>query len=84
MSGAPNPSDIEEMLRNVGFESVSITLKEESREFIKHWVEGSGAEEFVVSANIEARKPMSAATDATPQSIFAAPVVASLAEDDGC
>ena len=60
------------MLRNAGFESVSITLKEESREFIKHWVEGSGAEDYVVSANIEARKPLSAAADAPPPSIFAA------------
>jgi arsenite methyltransferase len=32
-------------------------MKEESREVIKQWLPGSGAEDFVVSANVSARKP---------------------------
>lgn len=32
-------------------------MKEESRAFIAKWIPGSGAENFVVSANIRARKP---------------------------
>jgi hypothetical protein len=59
------------MLSIAGFEAITINRKEESREFIKHWVPGSGAENFVVSANISATKPMSGAK-AAPQTIFAA------------
>ena len=34
-----------------------IEIKEESREIISQWMPGSGAEDYVVSANIQARKP---------------------------
>jgi hypothetical protein len=44
------------MLHAAGFESVTITHKNESKEFIKDWVPGSGAENFFVSADVEARK----------------------------
>lgn len=40
-----------------GFVDVSVELKEESREFIKDWLPGSGCEEYVVSANVTGRKP---------------------------
>lgn len=35
-----------------------MAVKPESREFIKDWIPGSGAENFVVSAIITARKPL--------------------------
>jgi AhpD family alkylhydroperoxidase len=59
VAGAALVSDVEEMLGNAGFGEISVTLKEASREFIKDWFPGSGVEDYVASANIEARKPNS-------------------------
>jgi hypothetical protein len=64
-------AELESMLCNAGFEAIIIDRKEESREFIKHWVPGSGAENFVVSANVSATKPMSGTTGVASQSILA-------------
>jgi hypothetical protein len=46
------------MLKAAGFRDVFVQLKEESREFIKDWMPGSGAEDFIVAANITATKPI--------------------------
>jgi len=43
-------------LEGAGFKDISVKMKEESREVIKQWLPGSGAEDFVVSAEITARK----------------------------
>lgn len=58
VAGAALVSDLEAALRSAGFENIRIVPKEESREFIREWAPGSRAEEFVVSANIEAVKPI--------------------------
>ena len=47
------------MLLDAGFADVRVVEKAESREFIKDWLPGSGAEDFVVSANVTATKPLS-------------------------
>ena len=57
VSGAPRLSDLESILLAAGFEDVSITVTEESREIIAGWMPGSGAEDFVASAKICAVKP---------------------------
>ena len=49
--------EIENILTQVGFVDISVERKPQSRDVIKNWLPGSGAEEFVVSANIKARKP---------------------------
>lgn len=41
-------------LKKAGFSKIHIAVKEQSREFIKDWFPGSGAENFVRSATIEA------------------------------
>lgn len=46
------------MLVDAGFTDVRVEEKAESREFIKDWMPGSGAEDYVVSANVTARKPL--------------------------
>jgi SAM-dependent methyltransferase len=56
IAGASTPQEIEQMLAQAGFSEIRIELKEESRLFIKDWVPGSGAENYVVSATIEAVK----------------------------
>ena len=43
-----------DMLVAAGFTDVRVEEKAESREFIKDWMPGSGAEDFVVSANVTA------------------------------
>ena len=59
VAGAALVSDVEEMLHAAGFGEISVTVKEVSREFIKDWFPGSGVEDYVASANIEATKPES-------------------------
>lgn len=49
--------DIEPMLRRVGFRKIQVKMKEESKEFIKDWMPGTGCEKYVVSAAITAVKP---------------------------
>ena len=48
---------IEECLAAAGFTDIRITPRPESRELIATWVPGSGIENYVVSAIVEARKP---------------------------
>lgn len=45
------------MLVDAGFVDVRVEEKAESREFIKDWMPGSGAEDYVVSANVTGVKP---------------------------
>ena len=48
---------MEVLLEKAGFANISVDIKEESREVIAQWMPGSGAEDYVVSANISATKP---------------------------
>jgi len=54
--GAARADDIRAMLADAGFSDVRVDVKEESREFIRDWVPGSRAEEYVASATIQAVK----------------------------
>jgi hypothetical protein len=45
------------MLLDAGFEKIHIGLREESRELIKTWATEHRAEDYVISAFIEAVKP---------------------------
>jgi SAM-dependent methyltransferase len=57
VAGATPVAELQTMLREAGFVDIDIALKEESREFIRDWFPGSGAEQYVVSALIQATKP---------------------------
>lgn len=46
------------MLRDAGFVDIIVDVKEESAKYIKDWMPGSGAENYVASANITANKPV--------------------------
>lgn len=59
MAGASLIEELENYMRNAGFNEISITPKDESRDFIKDWAPGRGVEDYVVSAHIEATKPLS-------------------------
>ena len=58
VAGAASADRVEAWLREVGFTDLRITAKPESRELIQTWAPGRGIEDFVVSAIVEARKPL--------------------------
>ena len=58
MAGASLIDEIHTMLNDAGFIDININPKDDSREFIKDWAPGMGIEEYVVSAHIEATKPV--------------------------
>jgi arsenite methyltransferase len=60
VTGAASVADIERALADAGFQDVRVTPKPESRSFIAGWMPGSGAENYVASATIEATKPAGA------------------------
>jgi len=57
IAGAASVKDVERMLKEAGFASIVIDIKQESQEVIKDWLPKSGAESYVSSAIITARKP---------------------------
>ncbi len=58
VAGASVIGELEAMMRAAGFADIVISPKDESREFIKDWAPGRGLEDYVVSAYIEAVKPV--------------------------
>ena len=57
IAGAAPEAQVEAWLAEAGFVDIRIDLKPESREMIAGWAPGSGVENHVASAAIEARKP---------------------------
>jgi arsenite methyltransferase len=57
VAGAATVESVQAMLHEAGFTDVEVTVNAASRDFIKDWFPGSGAEEYVASATIEARRP---------------------------
>jgi arsenite methyltransferase len=60
VAGAASVEELEIMLRDAGFEQIRIRPKDVSKEFIRTWVPGRNAADYVVSATIEAVKPAGA------------------------
>ena len=56
VGGAAIADEVRGWLADAGFGEIRIEAKPESRELIKEWADG--AEEYVVSATVEARKPL--------------------------
>ena len=56
IAGASTQDEVIAMLQKAGFSDIRVTSKEASRSFIKDWAPGSGAENYVVSADIQATK----------------------------
>jgi len=57
MAGAAAIPELQDILASAGFKEIRIQPKDSSREFIRDWAPGRKIEDFVVSANITARKP---------------------------
>jgi SAM-dependent methyltransferase len=58
MGNASLIEELETIMAEAGFDDIRIQPKDESREFIRDWAPGRGVEEYVVSATIEAVKPI--------------------------
>jgi len=58
IAGAEHIDRIRDLLEKVGFKQVKIELKAYSKELVGEWFPGSGAENFVASADIQAFKPL--------------------------
>jgi len=57
IAGAAGVTEIEAWLAGAGFAGVRVRVRPESRGFIREWLPGSGAEDCIASATIEATKP---------------------------
>lgn len=58
IGGAATIEDTKLMLKEAGFNDINITPKKVSQELIDEWLPGSRVGEYVVSAYIEAKKPL--------------------------
>ena len=58
MGNASLIEELEQFIMAAGFNDIRIAPKDESREFIRDWAPGHGVEDYVVSATIEAVKPL--------------------------
>lgn len=58
ISGAAMLEDLRRWLAEAGFTGVMVSPREESRALVSEWLPGSDAGRYVVSASIEARKPV--------------------------
>ena len=61
VSGAIAIGEIEEMLADLGYEDAAVMPVDGSREMIATWAPGSDVTELVVSAKIQARRPLTSA-----------------------
>lgn len=65
--GAAPVGELERMLSEAGFAEIAVRPRPESRAFIKDWMPGSGVEEYIASATIEAIKPAAVGTCCGPE-----------------
>ncbi len=56
IAGAAPVAELERLIADAGFQQVRVTVQGQSREFVEEWSPGSGAEQVVASALIEAVK----------------------------
>ena len=49
---------LQALLGEAGFGDIRIRPKDESRSFIRKWLPGGNLDDFILSATIEARKPV--------------------------
>lgn len=65
VAGAASVDELQAMLQEAGFGDIRIRPRDASREFIRSWIPGRNAADYVVSATIEAVKPAGACCAST-------------------
>lgn len=58
IAGAERIDRLEKILAEIGFKDIRIRVKSHSQSLVSNWFPGSGAENYVASADIEATKPL--------------------------
>jgi SAM-dependent methyltransferase len=58
IGGAESVENIERILQDIGFQDIKIQPKDESKLFIREWMPDMKLEDFIISATIEAIKPI--------------------------
>jgi ubiquinone/menaquinone biosynthesis C-methylase UbiE len=58
MAGAARIDELERMLYAAGFDRLRIAPKDDSKSFIRDWAPGTPVTDYLVSADIEAIKPL--------------------------
>ena len=58
VGGAETADNIKQILNDIGFSNIRVDVRGESREFIEDWFPQSNFNDYVVSANIQAIKPL--------------------------
>lgn len=66
VAGAASVETIRALLRVAGFDTIKVVVNPASRDFIRQWMPGSGVEDYVASATIEAVKPGGAKSCCAP------------------
>ncbi len=66
VSGAITAAAFERHLQEAGFEGIAVRIQEDSHRFIRDWLPGSGVEDYVRSASIEAVKPGARSRSGSP------------------
>lgn len=84
IGGAALVTELQALLASAGFVDVVVDVDEASRGIIAEWLPGSGAEQFVASAKIAARKPASVAARQKPRVPLAALTTFAPAADACC
>ncbi len=57
VAGAATAAEVEQMLRDAGFDKIQVQVREDSRAFIRDWFPGRGLDRYVRAATIQAVKP---------------------------
>ena len=57
VSGAASVEELQAILALAGFDDIRVVVNRASREFIRDWAPGSGIEDYVASARVQAVKP---------------------------
>lgn len=58
VAGAARRNEVEALLREAGFDEVRVRISARSREVVAAWLPGSGIEDHLGAATIEARRPL--------------------------
>jgi SAM-dependent methyltransferase len=56
VSGAASAEELEAILADAGFRDIRVTVNPASRDFIREWAPGSGIEDYIAAASVQAVK----------------------------
>jgi len=57
VSGAASVVELEAILAEAGFRDIRVTVNRSSHEFIREWAPGTGVEDYIAAASVQAVKP---------------------------